>query len=267
MGVVYHARDINLGRSVAIKTLPRVTPDRVAQLRREARAMATVAHPNLAVIYDIDTWRGIPFLVQEFLEGGTLALKLTGGPLPIREAIDLADMLAGALDYLHRARLIHRDVKPSNIGFTASGVTKLLDFGLARLSRADEHEDGPTTTQTLDADSGLHWSTEGAVVGTLLYMSPEALSREAPSPFFDLWSLSVVLYECLTGMRPFAGKSATEMLVSITTSTAVSPSALRAHCPAIVDEFFTTALQRQAQRRFPNAASMQEALRRLRAEC
>jgi Protein kinase domain len=267
MGVVYHARDLNLGRSVAIKTLPRVTPDCAAQLRREARAMATVAHANLAVIYDIDTWRGIPFLVQEFLEGGTLALKLTGGPLAIRESIDLAETLAGALDYLHRAGLIHRDVKPSNIGFSASGVTKLLDFGLARLSRRADDENGPTMTQTLDADSGLHWSSDGAMVGTLLYMSPEALSREAPSPFFDLWSLSVVLYECLTGIRPFAGKNATEMLVSVATATPVPPSALRPECPAIVDEFFAKALQRQSNRRFPDAAAMQEALLRLRAGC
>jgi len=125
----------------------------------------------------------------------------------------------------------------------------------------------PTTTQTLDADSGLHWSSDGAMVGTLLYMSPEALSREAPSPFFDMWSLSVVLYECLTGMLPFTGKTATEMLASVTTATAVPPSALRQECPAIIDEFFARALHRQANRRFPDAAAMQEALRRLRAEC
>jgi serine/threonine protein kinase len=267
MGVVYHARDLNLGRSVAIKTLPRVTPERAAQLRREARAMATVTHTNLAVIYDIDTWRGIPFLVQEFLEGGTLALKLAAGPLPIREALDLAQTLAGALDYLHRAGMIHRDVKPSNIGFSAAGVIKLLDFGLARLSKRTEDENGPTTTQTLEPESGLHWSSDGAMVGTLLYMSPEALSREAPSPFFDLWSLSVVLYECLTAARPFAGKNATEMLYSVTTVTPVPPSGLRPECPADVDAFFARALHRQSNRRFPDAASMQEALLRLRAGC
>ena len=267
MGVVYHARDLNLGRSVAIKTLPRVTPERAAQLRREARAMATVAHTNLAVIYDIDTWRGIPFLVQEFLEGGTLALKLTGGPLAIREAIDLAETLAGALDHIHRAGLIHRDVKPSNIGFSAAGVTKLLDFGLARLTRPTDDENGPTTTQTLDADSGPHWSSDGAMVGTLLYMSPEALSREAASPLLDLWSLSVVFYECLTGARPFVAKNATDMLFTITTGTVVPPSALRPECPGVIDEFFVRALHRQSNRRFPDAHSMQDALLRLRASC
>lgn len=267
MGVVYHARDLNLGRSVAIKTLPRVTPERASQLRREARAMATVAHTNLAVIYDIDTWRGIPFLVQEFLEGGTLALKLAGGPLAIREAIELAETLAGALDYIHRAGLIHRDVKPSNIGFSAAGVTKLLDFGLARLSGRAHDENGPTTTQTQDAGSGLHWSSDGAMVGTLLYMSPEALGREPASPLFDLWSLSIVLYECLTGARPFVARNATEMLFTMTTGTVVPPSALRPECPGAADEFFVRALHRQSNRRFPDAASMQEALLRLRASC
>ena len=267
MGVVYYARDLSLGRSVAIKTLPRMSSRNAAQLRREARAMATVTHPNLAIIFGIETWRGIPFLVEEFLAGGTLSARLAGGCLEVGEMLELGTTLAGALEYLHRTGVIHRDIKPSNIGFSRTGVPKLLDFGLARLNESSDGDNLATTTVTEAADSGTHWSAGGAFVGTPLYMSPEALRREAPNPSFDLWSLSVVLYESITGVRPFAGTDAVHMLVSMATGTVVPPSTLRRGCPRALDEYFAAALQRDPNGRLPDAAAMRAELIRLHQLC
>ena len=140
MGVVYLARDLNLDRPVAIKTLPSVTPEQAARLRVEARAMAAVHHPNLAVIHGVETWQGTPFLIQEFLPGGTLSDRLRGGPLAIDAALRLCGTIAEALDQLHSAGIIHRDVKPSNIGFTDRDVPKLFDFGLAKLPKFSNDE-------------------------------------------------------------------------------------------------------------------------------
>jgi hypothetical protein len=268
MGVVYYARDLSLGRAVAIKTLPRVTPKSAAQLRREARAMAAVTHPNLAMIFGIETWRGVPFLVEEFLAGGTLSARLASGPMPVAEALELGATLAGALDYLHETGLIHRDIKPSNIGFTAARVTKLLDFGLARLSeQVDNDPSAVTTTLTAPSESVTQWSAEGGFVGTPLYMSPEALRGEMPHPSFDLWSLSIVLYETLTCARPFTGKDAAHMLLSVSTGAPAPPSALGVRCPPQVDAYFANALHLDATRRPADAASMRSELVRLRQLC
>ena len=135
MGVVYRATDLNLKRDVAIKTLPRLTADHAVQLKREAQAMALLNHPNLAVIHGIESWRGTPFLVEEYLAGGTLADRLREGPMAVGEALEIGIGLAGVIGQLHASGIIHCDIKPSNIGFSQTGVMKLLDFGLAHLFR------------------------------------------------------------------------------------------------------------------------------------
>ena len=213
MGVVYRALDLNLGRDVAIKTLPRMGAAQAQRLRKEARAMAMVAHPNLATVYGIETWRDVPFLVEEYLAGGTLAHKLSLRRLSLAEALQLGITLADALEHLHGARILHCDIKPSNIGFTQHGVVKLLDFGLARLLR-DRRPPAEVVTATSpveDAPTLVAASASGAFAGTPHYMSPEAVQGGRPSPVYDVWGLSVVLFEAIAGHRPFNGATAAEI--------------------------------------------------------
>ena len=188
MGAVYLARDLKLDRDVAIKTLAGTSVLRLMQLKPEAWAMATVAHPAVAQIHGVESWRGRPFLVVEFLPGGTLEDRLGPGPVPPAEAVAAIAALADALAALHAQGFLHGDIKPSNIGFTAGGSPKLLDFGLAR-SRDDA----------------------AAAGGTLRYVSPEALAGRAAEEADDVWSLCVVLYETVSGRHPFAGGSADEV--------------------------------------------------------
>ncbi len=178
---VYLAWDLTLQRDVAVKTLTEVLEIRPA-LTPEAWAMARVAHPGLAEIYGVESWQGHPFLVIEFLRGGTLADRLRNGTVSEPEAVAVAVSLAEALAALHEVGYLHGDVKPSNIGFTGNGLPKLLDFGLSR---------GPH-----DA---------GVAGGTLRYLSPEVLAGRPASEADDVWSLCVVLFEMVSGEHPFTG--------------------------------------------------------------
>ena len=188
MGSVYLARDIGLDRDVAVKTLVGSSLPRSMALKPEASTMAQVAHPAVAQVHGVESWRGHPFLVVEFLAGGTLADRLREGPIPAPEAVAVTVQLAEALAALHRAGYLHGDVKPSNIGFTAEGAPKLLDFGLAR-------------------------PPENAAVagGTMRYLSPEVLSGRPAGDADDVWSLCVVLYEMASGNHPFAGENVEEV--------------------------------------------------------
>ena len=188
MGAVYLARDLRLERDVAIKTLTGVSVFRLMGSKPEAWAMATVTHPAVAQIFGIESWRGRPFLVVEFLSRGTLADRLRRGPVPAARALDIAALLADALAALHEAGYLHGDVKPSNVGFAADGSPKLLDFGLAR--------------EANDATSGG---------GTARYLSPEVLSGRPAGEADDVWSLCVMLYEMVSGEHPFAGGGAGEV--------------------------------------------------------
>jgi serine/threonine protein kinase len=222
MGVVYRGVDLTLGRTVAIKTLPFVSPEEALRLRREARAMAAVTHEHLAMIYGAETWRGRPMLVVEYLGGGTLTDRLARGPFPADEAIDLGVALAAVLTAIHGVGVVHGDIKPSNIGFSTGGTPKLLDFGLARILTAaggvaptDAEEYSHSSLAHVawyhhDADDPAGSSASRSVVfGTPRYMSPEALGGMPPSPADDLWSLCVVLYETIAGHHPFGEARAT----------------------------------------------------------
>jgi serine/threonine protein kinase len=199
MGQVYRARDERLGRDVAIKVLPTdVTHDaeRRARMEREARAMGLLNHPNVVSVYDIGDYRGSPFIVSELLEGETLRDRIAAaGPrdrMPYGEALHVVASVADALGSAHRRGIVHRDIKPENIFLTGDGRTKVLDFGIAKVT---------------DGESAADHTVAGAVIGTLSYMAPEQLRGEAARPQSDVYACGVVLYELLAGVHPYAGRS------------------------------------------------------------
>jgi serine/threonine protein kinase len=199
MGVVYRAKDLTLGRDVALKFLPRdLAGDAHAleRFRREARAASALNHPNVCTIYGVEDCEGQPAIVMEMIEGETLAARLEKGPLPADEALRLAVQVASALDAAHRKSIVHRDLKPGNLLVTQSGV-KVLDFGLAKMGRGNALRDASVRNTA----GGASLTQFGAVMGTLHYMSPEQVQGRETDARSDIYSLGLVLYEMLTGRR------------------------------------------------------------------
>ncbi len=205
MGVVYRASDLMLGRDVALKTLPKLSRRLSSRLRQEARAIARVKHPNLATIHGAETWRRIPILVLEYLPGGTLSDRIARGPLAPDEAARILTKIADALVAIHATGLLHRDVKPSNVGFL-DGEPQLMDFGVAKLMFESGpfvgSEPPPASPPPISRRQRRGQATR-SVAGTPLYMSPEALSGRRPDFDFDTWSTCVTFFEALTGEHPF----------------------------------------------------------------
>jgi hypothetical protein len=262
MGVVYRATDLHLGRLVAVKTLPWVAPYLATRLRREARAMAAVAHPNLAMIYGVEFFHGVPMLVVEYLAGGTLADRLRRGPLAWPDALALGVTLAEVVDRMHGAGILHRDIKPSNVGFTAEGVPKLLDFGLARAIEAVRELDrteppagaagaGASPAGSLvDGDATADDLTgAGAVAGTVAYLSPEAIKGDPPDPSFDLWGVSVVMFEAIAGVHPAKAGPDMPRRSALVAEAVPDIRTLAPECPADVAAFFAELLHADPQRR------------------
>jgi hypothetical protein len=273
MGVVYRASDITLNRTVAIKTLPRVTPEYSIRLRHEARTMAAILHPNLEQIFGAETWRGIPLLIVEFLPGGTLADRLKKGKLTLEEMLELGIVLTGVLEIMHSASILHRDIKPSNIGYARDGTPKLLDLGLAKII-LDSRNSGMLTTASgintvFSTDNDLatrSLTLSNQIVGTPAYLSPEAIAGKKPSVAVDLWSVAVVLFEALAGKHPMMGRDRNDTLERIGTARAYDIRHFCPACPSQVANFFASALSLNPRERPSNAAAFCRTLQSLRDE-
>jgi tetratricopeptide (TPR) repeat protein/TolB-like protein len=241
MGVVYRARDTRLGRTVALKFLPPyLSADEAATERFlvEARAAAALDHPNVCTVYEVgEDDEGRLFIAMAFYEGETLKQKIDRGPLPIDEGRDYARQIAAGLEAAHGQEIIHRDIKPGNVIVTPDGLAKILDFGLAKL-----------TDVTLTGSR--------ATMGTVAYMSPEQASSAPVDHRTDLWSLGVVLYEMLTGERPFRGDRTAIVIHSILNEEPIPPSALRPELPPALDSVVARLLTKDRDRR---PASVEEA--------
>ena len=207
MGEVYRAKDTRLDRTVAIKILPAhlsSNPDLKQRFEREARTISSLSHPNICALYDIGHQDGIDFLVMEFVEGETLAEKLSKGALPMDQVLRYGMQIADALDKAHKQGIVHRDLKPGNIMITKSGI-KLLDFGLAKLQATTVQEVVSEVSALPTKQRDL--TAEGAIVGTLQYMSPEQLEARETDTRTDIFAKGLVLYEMATGRKAFTGKS------------------------------------------------------------
>ncbi len=201
MGVVYLARDPNLGREIALKVLPphlATDPEALARFRREAQMLATINHPNIATIHSLEEDRGVHFLTMEYIRGETLAEIVRGEPMPLEEALPYFQQIAKGLEAAHKKGLIHRDLKPFNIMVTAEGLAKILDFGLAKSNLIPDNIS----------------IAQEVVRGTPGYMSPEQLRGEEVDQRADNWAYGCILYECLTGKQAFAGNTPSDKIAA-----------------------------------------------------
>src|SRR5512139_233840 len=213
MGEVYRARDMRLGREVAVKVLPEAvssSPDRLARFEREARTVAGLNHPNIVTLYSVEDEEGTRFLTMELVEGQSLDRLVAPGGLPLPRVLDLAIPLANALIAAHERGVVHRDLKPGNVMVTHDGWVKVLDFGLAKIAAEPGEADAHLATLGATAPGPL--SGQGQVLGTVPYMAPEQIRGEAVDARSDLFALGIILYELATGRRPFTGESSPDTI-------------------------------------------------------
>ena len=225
MGQVWQATDTQLGRQVALKILPDAfadDPDRLARFQREAQILASLNHPNIAAIYGIEESEGARALVLELVEGPTLADRIAKGPIPLDEALPIAKQIAEALEAAHEAGVIHRDLKPANVKVKDDGTVKVLDFGLAKALDPSPTSD-PSESPTLTAAA----TQMGVIIGTAAYMSPEQAKGKTADRRADIWAFGCVLYEMLTGQRPFVGDDVSDTLAAVLPSRNRSGGAAR----------------------------------------
>jgi serine/threonine-protein kinase len=256
MGVVYLAHDTKLDRDVAIKTLQEKTandPGRLARFEREIKLIASLNHPNILTVHDVGREQDTLFVVTELLQGEDLRKRLTGGPLPWRDAVRIGIDLVDGLAIAHDRAIVHRDLKPANVFQTCEGLVKILDFGLAR-------RDAESSTSTAEAQTGSYVTQFGQVVGTPGYMSPEQLRAETVDQRTDLFAVGCIMYEMLTGAPVFGRPTMAETTAAVLTESPKSLVAAGVPIPSELDRIVMRCLAKDADERFQSAAELRAAL-------
>src|SRR5882672_771446 len=261
MGEVYRAKDLRLGRDIALKVLPETVArdaDHLARFEREARTVAGLNHPNIVTLHSVEDVDGIRFLTMELVEGQSLADLVTPGGLPLDRVLDVAIAIADALTAAHERRVVHRDLKPANVMVTREGRVKVLDFGLAKPAPATTQAD----TQGLTVRESL--STTGMVVGTVPYMAPEQILGEAVDARTDLFAFGILLYELLAGRRPFTAPTTMALSAAILNEDPEPLEGVRADLPPDVGRIVSRCLEKNPRERLQTALDVSNELRRLR---
>ena len=261
MGEVYRARDTRLDRDIALKVLPAdvaANPARLDRFQREAKTVASLNHQNIVTLYSVEEDAGVRFLTMELIEGQALDQVLTADGLPLPRVFDSGIAIADALAAAHDKGIVHRDLKPANVMLTRDGRVKVLDFGLAKVAEKVAWD------QTVTRPAPI--TTEGAVMGTVPYMSPEQLRGQQVDHRSDIFSLGVLLYEMATGRRPFSGATNTDVISSILRDTPRPLTQMKPDLPYQLGRIIAQCLEKEPEERYHSAKDVRNALRGLRKE-
>ncbi len=263
MGEVYKARDTRLERTVAIKILPEhlSNPELRQRFEREAKTISSLSHPHICALHDVGREGETDYLVMEYLEGETLADRISRGRLPIEQLLRYGIEITDALDKAHRQGIVHRDLKPSNIMLTKSGV-KLLDFGLAKLRMVEGNEVSTGLSRlATEASPGAPLTERGTILGTFQYMAPEQLEGKPADARSDIFAFGSVFYEMATGQKAFAGRSQASLIASILEHDPPPISTLQPLIPPALDRVVRICLAKDAEDRWQNAHDLEGELK------
>ncbi len=256
MGEVWRARDTKLDRDVALKVLPDLfanDAERLGRFQREAKVLASLNHPNIGSIYGLEESDGVQALVLELIEGPTLAERIAQGPIPLDDALPIARQIAEALEAAHEQGIIHRDLKPANVKVKPDGSVKVLDFGLAKAFQPDASDPGVSASPTISLTAAA--TQMGMVIGTAAYMAPEQAGGKEVDKRADVWAFGVVLFEMLTGSRPFVGDDVSKTLARVIDR---DPdwSALPKNVPPVLGTFLRGCLEKNPKQRVHDIADV-----------